>query len=86
MLSSKQALTLALAVNELATSALKYGALSNEAAKSGLSGRQAGWARKIFFISWQESGGPPVVVPVRGGLAQGSSSASSHRTFSARQR
>ena len=54
-----------LALNELATNAGKYGALSN------LKGRvTVAWARNedTFSISWTESNGPPVIPPERRGF------------------
>jgi two-component sensor histidine kinase len=57
-LGTRQALALALAINELATNALKYGALRG--------GRvDVVWSKddKIVEWTWQESGGPPVTPP-----------------------
>ena len=58
--SAKQALSLALAVNELATNALKYGALSVPGGRVELSW-QAGPpdSEAPFRLSWVERGGPP---------------------------
>jgi len=61
MLSSRQALTLVLAINELATNALKYGALSNATGVVHLvweAGRPG--TDDLFRLTWTESGGPPV--------------------------
>lgn len=61
MLSARQALTLALSINELATNALKYGALSTDAGAVRL-----GWAAgrrgtdDRFQLCWLETGGPSV--------------------------
>jgi two-component sensor histidine kinase len=69
MLSSKQALTLALAVNELATNAVKYGALSNETGRV-----QVLWqvgppgTEDPFHFSWIEIGGPPPDASARKGF------------------
>jgi two-component system CheB/CheR fusion protein len=64
ILGANQALLLAMAIHELATNAVKYGALSNDtgtvAANWTLNG--AGDARK-FAMQWRESGGPPVAPP-----------------------
>jgi PAS domain S-box-containing protein len=64
MLSPQQAQNFSLALHELATNAAKYGALSNGSGKVGVS-----WTlttqdnnNKLKF-KWQESGGPPVIVP-----------------------
>ncbi|RQP05913.1 MAG: sensor histidine kinase [Paracoccus sp. BP8] len=67
-LSAKQALTLALALNELATNALKYGALSVPGGMVDLhwSGGRPGSAEP-FRLVWAETGGPPVAPgPARG--------------------
>lgn len=68
-LGSREALTLALAVNELATNAAKYGALSNDAGRVTVAWQvksEAGGARLHF--RWQETGGPPVSEPTRTGF------------------
>jgi len=68
-LPADQAMTLALAVNELATNAVKYGALSVEAGEVAI-----GWttgrpnSEDVFRFEWAESGGPPVVEPDRQGF------------------
>ena len=60
-LSSKQSLMLALALNELATNALKYGALSVPQGTVDLSwtGGRPG-SDDPFRLTWAEAGGPPV--------------------------
>lgn len=68
-LGSQQALSLSLAIHELATNAAKYGALSNDEGNVGISWmeqEQAG--RPEFQFWWQESGGPAVVKPLRSGF------------------
>lgn len=68
-LSSGQSLMLALAMHELATNAVKYGALSVPAGKVRIgwnldrSGGDAG-----FRLSWMETGGPAVTIPSRRGF------------------
>jgi len=68
-LNPKQALALALAVNELATNAVKYGALSNAGGIVEVS-----WLTMIaeevptFAFEWNESGGPTVAIPSRTGF------------------
>jgi two-component sensor histidine kinase len=65
-LAPKQALALALALHELCTNAVKYGALSNEAGRIGIR-----WARKsgrALNIEWTETGGPAVSEPERRGF------------------
>ncbi|WP_337180990.1 sensor histidine kinase [Shinella sp.] len=69
MLSSRQALTLSLALHELATNAVKYGALSNEAGKVRIE-----WAagrpdtEDAFMFRWIEEDGPEVRTPARKGF------------------
>ena len=68
-LSPKATLALGIAVNELATNAVKYGAFSNEAGTISITwtldekpdGR---WLR----LQWREKGGPPVAPPTRKGF------------------
>jgi PAS domain S-box-containing protein len=61
------ALTMALVFHELATNAVKYGALSAESGAVELS-----WtldaARGRLRLTWAETGGPPVVKPTRKGF------------------
>lgn len=69
MLSSKQAFALALAVNELATNAVKYGALSNSSGQVRIlwqAGRPS--TDDAFHLSWVETGGPPLGKPTRPGF------------------
>jgi two-component system, chemotaxis family, CheB/CheR fusion protein len=78
---------LGLVLHELATNAAKYGALSVEAGQVFLN-----WAldeengRRLFRLTWQESGGPPVTVPERTGfggslIERGLPGAIVHREF-----
>lgn len=69
MLSAKQALALALAVNELATNALKYGALSNDTGTVSVTW-QAGrpGTTDDFRLTWIETDGPSVAAPDRKGF------------------
>jgi two-component sensor histidine kinase len=68
-LGSNPALMLALAINELATNAAKYGALSRD---NGIVDIR--WAVEqadgapTFALTWQERGGPPVTPPTRNGF------------------
>ena len=68
-LPPRGALALAMALHELATNAVKYGALSNDTGLVRLS-----WsllddtASFSFRVLWQETGGPPVAVPTRKGF------------------
>jgi two-component sensor histidine kinase len=69
LLSAKQSLSLALAINELATNALKYGALSADAGHVELAwsaGRPG--SEDEFRLTWVEAGGPRVSAPSRKGF------------------
>ncbi len=68
-LGARQALTLALCVNELTTNALKYGALSQDGGSVAVSWR-VGKPDSLepFVFDWIESGGPLVVDPTRKGF------------------
>ena len=61
-LSPHAALSIALALHELFTNTLKYGALSHEDGKVSLTWRHLDSEGKLR-IDWQEAGGPPVEVP-----------------------
>jgi PAS domain S-box-containing protein len=65
----KAALALSIAFNELATNAVKYGALSN-ASGSILIGWTMGAASagERLLLSWKEEGGPPVTPPAHKGF------------------
>lgn len=65
----KAAMTLTLVFHELATNAIKYGALSNATGTIDLSWKVAGTGTdaKIWLL-WAERGGPPVVKPERQGF------------------
>ena len=64
-ISAQQALGLSLAVHELATNAVKYGALSNDAGQVAIS-----WGNDdaAFRFEWRESGGPAVKKPAQSGF------------------
>lgn len=61
----QMAVSLALALHELATNAVKYGALSAPTGVVGVKWRIAGNA---FKLTWEEKGGPPVTEPEREGF------------------
>lgn len=72
ILSPKRALSLALAVNELGTNAVKYGALANESGRVAVSwevGSNDGNDPQLRW-TWHESDGPPVVSPSRRGFGR----------------
>jgi len=64
----RQALSLTLAVNELATNAAKYGALSASAGNIDISWSASVSDNPVFVFLWREHGGPPVVNPARQGF------------------
>ena len=63
-LSAASAQGMALALHELATNAVKYGALSNETGEVSVT-----WSRKdgVLTVKWEERGGPAVSKPARRG-------------------
>lgn len=70
-LSAKQALSLALAVHELATNATKYGALSVKDGRVHISWSEAmeeGSESCRFQFVWHETGGPAVAEPTKKGF------------------
>ena len=64
-LAPQPALALAMAMHELASNAVKYGALSTEPGRVGLT-----WytADEWLHLTWREMGGPPVAPPARRGF------------------
>ena len=63
--------SLTLALNELATNAAKYGALSVPEGRVAIAWQLrggAGTATPRFHMSWRESNGPPVTPPARKGF------------------
>jgi two-component sensor histidine kinase len=63
----KVALAVSMALHELATNAVKYGALSNGTGQVDIAW-DAGDALAGFELRWRESGGPPVAAPRRRGF------------------
>lgn len=65
-----QAVTLSLALHELATNAVKYGALSVVGGRVSLSWNLAhnGHGERFLTLLWSEAGGPPVITPTRTGF------------------
>jgi len=64
----RQALSLTLAVNELATNALKYGALSSPKGRVDISWSTSANGTPTFAFFWRERGGPFVVTPTHQGF------------------
>jgi PAS domain S-box-containing protein len=66
---SEFALTLTLALHELATNAAKYGALSSATGRVRLTARiEPGERGQEFALDWEEEGGPPVQPPTYAGF------------------
>ena len=69
LLPPKEAVSIAMALHELSTNAIKYGALSNETGKISLQwSTTGGQDRPEVLLTWTESDGPPVVAPARKGF------------------
>jgi PAS domain S-box-containing protein len=68
MLSPRQALALGMALHELATNALKYGALSVAQGRVGFTWSVTDDAVPQLLLHWEETGGPPVAPPSRAGF------------------
>jgi two-component sensor histidine kinase len=62
---ARGAVALALVTHELATNAVKYGALSGETGRVRLSWVSDG---EVLTLSWSEADGPPVAIPLRLGF------------------
>jgi PAS domain S-box-containing protein len=63
VLDPKQAVTYAMAMHELCTNAIKYGALSSEEGRVDVHWDLAEDCERNFRLTWQERGGPPVASP-----------------------
>jgi two-component sensor histidine kinase len=61
----KHALALSLTLHELATNAIKYGALS---CPEGIVNVHWGIQQGMLHLDWKESGGPPVAPPTQKGF------------------
>lgn len=67
-MSAERALVLSLALHELATNAVKYGALSNEAGTLSIRWMPHEAEEKRGVLCWTEAGGPEVQAPARKGF------------------
>jgi PAS domain S-box-containing protein len=68
-LAARPALALALALNELATNAIKYGSLSTQGGRVDIGwGVERKGADEVFVFRWVETGGPPVTAPEKRGF------------------
>jgi len=68
VLKPKAALALNMVLHELATNAIKYGALSIAAGRVRISWTVRGGGDHKVHLFWKESGGPPVEAPKRKGF------------------
>jgi PAS domain S-box-containing protein len=69
LLPAQTSLTLTLCLHELATNAVKYGALSNGTGRVNVAWKLiSNGERNKVRLSWRETGGPPVTVPERKGF------------------
>jgi two-component sensor histidine kinase len=69
MFGPKQALSLALTIHELATNAVKYGALSNDQGHVAITWDESSDGETpTFHFSWQEQDGPAVAKPAKLGF------------------
>jgi two-component sensor histidine kinase len=66
-LSPRMALAIAMALQELATNAVKYGALANETGAIAITWRLLEEDTRLR-LAWRETGGPPVRAPERRGF------------------
>ena len=69
-IDTRVALGLTMALNELATNALKYGALSGETGSLSLTWdtQRNSSGSLLLNLNWRERGGPSVLPPLRRGL------------------
>jgi PAS domain S-box-containing protein len=67
-LPPKEAISVAMALHELSTNAIKYGALSNESGTVCVEWSRTAGPEAQLDLRWTESGGPPVVPPTRRGF------------------
>ncbi|MCU0790702.1 MAG: PAS domain-containing protein [Nitratireductor sp.] len=68
ILKPKQAVTMAMALHELYTNAVKYGALANDSGRIELLWNVKGNGSRQLDLVWRESDGPPVAKPTRHGF------------------
>jgi two-component sensor histidine kinase len=68
VLQPKKAITLAMALHELCTNAMKHGALSVETGRIDVEWEAADNGQRAFRLVWRETGGPPVTPPLRRGF------------------
>lgn len=69
-LTAQAAQGIGMALHELATNAVKYGALSNEGGRVRIVWQVIADTQQVFLMSWLEDGGPKVEAPARKGFGQ----------------
>jgi PAS domain S-box-containing protein len=69
-LTAEAAQGIGMALHELATNAVKYGALSNNEGRVRIAWQVVKAAEPGFSMSWKEDGGPKVEAPARNGFGQ----------------
>ena len=67
-LGSQQAQNISLALHELTTNAMKYGALSAQAGRIEVSWKVPDGSEPVLRFKWKERDGPPVTKPTREGF------------------
>ena len=71
MVTPEAAQAIGMALHELATNAMKYGALSNTDGRVAIAwSRAAMGPERRFVITWREHGGPPVAAPTYRGYGR----------------
>ncbi len=69
IVTSRDAISISLAVHELATNAVKYGALANDIGKISVSWHfEPSAPSSRLHFDWREADGPPVVIPTQQGF------------------
>lgn len=69
LISAEAAVAIGLVFHELATNAVKYGALSTDSGRIAIRALAPG-ADGALTLEWRETGGPPVQKPARGGFGE----------------
>lgn len=70
MLTTAAAQAIGMAIHELSTNAVKYGALSNPHGQVRIEWQTTSAETPVFAMSWLEDGGPKVVAPTRNGFGR----------------
>ena len=70
LLTAAAAQGIGMALHELTTNAVKYGALSSPRGQVRIAWQTTAAEAPVFAISWLEEGGPKVVAPTRNGFGQ----------------